>query len=344
MYIDAHVHLRDFKQKYKETIKHGLEVARDSGVDAVFDMPNTDPPLTTRDLVVERLKLAEEANVLEVFYGLHVGLTADSEQVKQAVDISREFKNVVGMKLYAGHSVGNLGVTKQEDQQMIYEILAKEGYMGVLVVHAEKESFIRSNLWDPSKPVTHCDVRSEEAEIASVLDQMWLSYAAKFKGKLHITHISSPIAVAMVNEAKLEGRDVSCSVCPHHFIYDRDQMNVNNGILLKMNPPLRRPKARLELLKFLETGEIDWIDTDHAPHTLEEKIKLPFMSGIPGLPYWPLFERYLKSKDFTDKQIEKLTFFNAANRYGLDILRSKRLIKDRTDDYSFNPYSFLEVK
>ena len=49
MYIDAHVHLRDFNQSYKETIKHGLEVARDSGVDALLDMPNTDPPAVERE-------------------------------------------------------------------------------------------------------------------------------------------------------------------------------------------------------------------------------------------------------------------------------------------------------
>jgi len=42
MFIDPHVHLRDFKEAHKETIAHGLVVARDEGVDAVFDMPNTD--------------------------------------------------------------------------------------------------------------------------------------------------------------------------------------------------------------------------------------------------------------------------------------------------------------
>ena len=38
MYIDTHVHLRDFNQKHTETVKHGLELARDSGLDAVFDL------------------------------------------------------------------------------------------------------------------------------------------------------------------------------------------------------------------------------------------------------------------------------------------------------------------
>lgn len=132
MYIDSHVHLRDFEQKHKETIRHGLEVAYDSGLDAVFDMPNTDPPVMTRELVEDRLKIARDAGVPDVFYGLYMGLTADSEQVKQAVDVFREFPQIIGMKLYAGHSVGNLGVITEERQRAVYETLAIEGYDGVL--------------------------------------------------------------------------------------------------------------------------------------------------------------------------------------------------------------------
>ena len=92
MFFDAHVHFRDFKQTHKETVRHGLEVARDSGVLAVGDMPNTDPPIMTRNLVEERLRLARQAGVKEVFYGLYMGLTADAEQVSRAVDVYHRFE------------------------------------------------------------------------------------------------------------------------------------------------------------------------------------------------------------------------------------------------------------
>lgn len=45
MYIDSHVHFRDFNQQLKETIRHGLEVARDSGLSAVFDSQIQTPQL-----------------------------------------------------------------------------------------------------------------------------------------------------------------------------------------------------------------------------------------------------------------------------------------------------------
>ncbi len=341
MYIDSHVHLRDFGQKHKETIKHGLEVARDSGVDAVFDMPNTNPPIITRDLVVDRLKLAKDAGVKGVFYGVYMGLTGDPEQVKRAVDIYNEFPQVVGMKLYAGHSVGNLGVIRLEDQHTVYRVLSEQGYGGVLAVHAEKESELHPNIWQPHNPISHCHARPEKAEVESVKDQIELAIEHGFKGKMHIAHISSPTAVELVKSAK-DSLDISCGVCPHHFIYDWQQMSSDNGVLWKMNPPLRSPKARQQMLDYLRTGEIDWIETDHAPHTLDEKVKEPFMSGIPGLPWWNLFEEFLKSNNFTDGRIRDVTFDNVVDRFSVPIERSSRKVVDRRRDYPFNPYAPIE--
>ncbi len=344
MFIDTHVHLRDFRQAYKgETVEHGLEVARDSGVDAVFDMPNTDPAITTEEVLEDRLRLARDADVPEVFYGVHLGLTADPEQVKRVVALARAHREVVGLKLYAGRSVGNLEVTRLEEQQQIYACLAAEGYTGVLAVHAEKEGCMQPLFWDPRKPQTHARARPSLAEIASVKDQLQLAQQTGFTGKLHITHISCSEAVALVVDARSQGVDVSCDACPHHLFYSSVQMHGADGLLWKMNPPLRDNASRRGLLQCLKDGKIDWIATDHAPHTLTEKKEHPYMSGIPGLPWWPLFDRWLESEGFSQAQRERLMFTNAAARFGLDITRSNRPLKDRTTDYAFNPYAALEA-
>ena len=339
MFIDTHVHLRDFNQAHKETIRHGLEVARDSGVDAVFDMPNTDPPIMAREMVEVRLHKAKEANVPEVFYGLYLGATKNPEQLKQAVKTYREFfPHVVGIKLYAGHSVGNLGVISKQDQRIVYTTLAQEGYEGILAVHCEKESEMNHSPFDPLQAITHCYARPEAAEVASLEDQLHLVKETGFRGKLHIAHISSPKAVKLVYQAKQEGINISSAICPHHFIYDWQQMNNEQGLLWKMNPPLRSPESRSQILNDLRDGKIDWIETDHAPHNLKEKADNPYMSGIPGLAWWPLFEEFLRQHNFTDNQIEQLTFTNIQSRYGIDISRKNRPLKDHRQDYPFDPY------
>jgi len=87
MYADMHVHFRDEEQSEKETIKHGLEVARDSGVSVVGDMPNTERPVINEARLLERFYLAGKADVPEVAYGAYIGVTADPEQLKKAVEL-----------------------------------------------------------------------------------------------------------------------------------------------------------------------------------------------------------------------------------------------------------------
>ena len=104
MFIDPHVHCRDEEQSHKETIEHALRVAERAGFTAIFDMPNTARPVTTRERVEERLVIARRVNSV-VQYGLYMALTADLEQVKRAVETFQDLSQVVGFKLYAGHSV-----------------------------------------------------------------------------------------------------------------------------------------------------------------------------------------------------------------------------------------------
>ena len=56
MYIDAHVHCRDFSEDYKETIRHALRVSEDSGLSAIFDMPNTKPPTALSGVLILKPK------------------------------------------------------------------------------------------------------------------------------------------------------------------------------------------------------------------------------------------------------------------------------------------------
>ena len=345
MSIDSHVHLRDGpkeKQREKETVKHGLEVARDSGVDAVFDMPNTDPPIMTLEDIRDRLRLARGAGVPEVFYGLYIGVTADMEQVKQAVRIVRDFPQVVGMKLYAGHSTGDLGVIELGDQSKIYETLSDEGYDGVLAVHCEKESEMDGHLWDYRLPVSHCFARPEKAEVESVRDQMRMALVYGFPGKLHIVHVSSPDTVELIDKMRGGSLDISCGICPHHFIFDYNRMQEENGINWKMNPPLRKQESKDKMFNYLKTGRIDWIETDHTPHTLAQKVGEGAASGITGLERWPMFMEYLRFHEFSEDQIERITFTNVRDRFGIDIDNRNKPTRDRRGDYGINFYDAID--
>jgi dihydroorotase len=350
MYIDPHVHFRDFNQRNKETIAHGLEVARDSGVDAVCDMPNTNPAILTEKEVLERIELARQANVKEVRYFIWMGLTNDPEQVKRAVDLERKFSEVIGMKVYMGHSTGDMGIVEYHDQEHLLTTLARAGYEGILPTHCEKENEMHNTRFDRLNPITHCLDRAEIAEVRSVRDLLTIyrSISPTPKYKLHIAHISSPEAVKLVSEAREIGIDISCGVTPHHLFYDWHRMFDSDGLVMKMNPPLRGPGKPERMLELLKNGEIDFIETDHAPHTYNDKLGKDPCSGIPALANWPLFEALLIYKGFSEKRIQEVLFDASRRRLGIEDVTyrpsSATYLKSRTRDYPFNAFKPLEEK
>lgn len=354
MYIDCHTHCRDFKQSYKETIGHALNVAKDSGLSAIFDMPNTDPPLTTRKRVLERLAIANSVNS-PVFYGIYIGLTSDPVQIREAVETYNEFfpkdenvrSGVIGLKFFAGKSVGDLTIAESEKQKQVYSELVNQGYNGVLVVHCEKESEMLPKLWDPSRPISHCESRPEKSEVESVRDQLEFALTAGYAGpspnsnygKLHVPHISVPEAVYI---ARLYSSImyVSCGATPHHLLLNHRIMKKEDGIIYKVNPPLRRPFSQETLLEQFRNGLIDILETDHAPHTLEEKTS-KHMSGIPGLSSWPLFIDLLKGEGVSEDLIKETAFTNVNEIFGTRIKKINFPIKSHVGEYAFEPYEHL---
>ena len=137
---------------------------------------------------------------------------------------------------------------------------------------------------------------------------------------------------------------VTCGVCPHHLLLDYTAMEKPQGLIMKMNPPLRPIGMNVELLELLREGKITWVETDHAPHTLEEKLSVPYMSGVTGLQKYPKFIYWLKQQGFNDDLVKKITFSNIVKQFGLD-LKSRECspILDLEHEYSFDPYKGFGV-
>jgi dihydroorotase len=351
--IDPHVHLRDWGEAEKETLRHGFSVAYRAGLDAVFEMPNTDPPLVTRDAILRRIDSADSARIslgIQIFHGLYAGVTAVPRQIEVAVRAWKDlFPRVVGLKMYAGHSTGRMGVVDPREQALVYRTVAALGFTGVFAVHCEREDLLRPNEWDPARPVSHSRARPPAAEVASVHDQKAFAKAAHFHGTLHVCHISTPWALDLLRgkheQAEAEqpaGYSVTCGLTPHHALLDANMMESREGLLLKVNPPLRPLPLPALMLQRLREGAIDWIETDHAPHTRRDKIE-GFASGFPGLAFYPRFVSLLSQWGLPSSQIGELTHEAICRTFGLDIRAAGR--KPETQllrEYQFDAFAPLE--
>ena len=344
--IDPHVHLRDWKQKDKESISHGLMVAKEAGIDRVFDMPNTNPPLIDRESILSRLSLGtEEAEKIGSSYSLYAGLTSDEEQIRAMVALHSElFPLVVGLKMFLSHSTGNMGIVDYEDQRMVIRTLSEANYKGVLAVHAEKESLNNMKLEDPDDYSSHSSARPRESEIESVRDIIRLVKEEKFPGHLHICHISTKDAVLEVMKAKEEGLSISMGATPHHALLTLDDAR-DGKRGLKMNPPLRSEEDRAFIYESLKNGTIDNVESDHAPHTLEDKQK--GASGIPCFSGMLLLYHKLKEDGVDKERLLDLFGRNVIKTYGLkdeDVRLpddSEKLFTRLSESYPIRPFEWI---
>ena len=320
--IDPHVHLRDWKQRETETLAHGFSVAWRAGISAVFEMPNTAPALTTRAALLSRQQDADKARTdlgLPIFHGMYAGLTADESQPEEMVRTYRElYPRIVGFKLYAGHSTGRMGVTRVTDQLRVWESLTRAGFTGVVAVHAEREELLRPDAWDSTKAESHSAARPPLAEVAAVQTQLALAEAAGFRGHLHLCHVSVADTVAMVRaEESALPFSVSMGATPHHLLLDAEVARGSTFPEWNVNPPLREENNRRALWAAFLQGEIDWIESDHAPHTLADK--KAGASGLPGLAGFRLLvERVLAEQGTRLTDVHRLTVTRVLEVFGLD--------------------------
>ncbi|MFA7253386.1 MAG: dihydroorotase family protein [Patescibacteria group bacterium] len=287
--IDMHVHCRDEEQWRKTTIKEVLRLSRMHGIGMIIDMPNTARPVLDRDRVRERLALVPKKE--KDHYRLYVGLTDDERQIAEALWCYDNIPEVLGLKMFADESVGSLSITEKDAQRKVYRILAKQNYFGAVLVHCEKKSLRKPWLWDPSNPISHTWARPEESEVESVRDQIQLAMEEDFRGRIHICHVSCPQSVELVRDARSMELLISCGVTPHHWLWYDDIMNSQDGLIYKMNPPLRRRELVLKLRDQVATGLVAVIETDHAKHTPEEKNCPECLSGYPSMELYGQFVR-----------------------------------------------------
>lgn len=339
--IDPHVHLRDWNEKDKETIYHGFKTALKCGFNVLFDMPNTNPPLTNKVNALKRLEDGEKAvkKLREEgfcpYYSIYLGIENNEEEIEEMVSLhSSLFPRVCGLKLFASQSTGNMGIVEKKDQEHIYSILSSLSYTGVLAVHAEKEAAFNK------EAKSHSLSRPRESEIESVSDQIEMAVKYGFKGNLHIAHISTKGALDLVREVKRSKElKITTASTPHHSLLTLNDENY----IRKMNPPLREKEDRDSILSSLFDGTIDFCESDHAPHTLRDKEN--GKSGIPGFEGMLILIQRLREMKMSEERINELFVTGAVKAFSYPFkptavpLITEDIITEARNSYPFSPWS-----
>lgn len=271
--IDSQVHFREPGLTHKEDIESGSRAAILGGVTTYFEMPNTNPPTTTKELFEDKLKIAAEKSSAN--YAFFIG--GSSENVDQLATLEM-LPHCSGIKIFLGSSFGNLLI----DQDELFERIIKNGKRR-LVIHAEDEARLKARKQiaiDAGNANVHHIWRDEESALIATKKSVHL--AEKHNRLIHILHISSSEEMAFLREHK---KYATVEILPQYLTLSAPECYERLGSLWQQNPPIRDKRHMEFLWKALLDGTVDVIGSDHAPHTLEEKAK-PYPnspSGVPGV-------------------------------------------------------------
>lgn len=268
--IDPQVHFREPGLEYKEDLFTASCACARGGVTSFLEMPNTRPLTINQEALDDKLRRAGEKCVVN--YGFFIGATADNLSELNKVN------PVCGIKIFMGSMHGDLLVSTKEKLDQIFADGTR-----LIAVHAEDQQRIeeRKKLFvGNTNPAVHSEIQDEITALNAT--KLALELSEKYQRRLHILHLSTGIEAEYLRSHKLPW--VTAEVTPQHLVLNTDYY-AQLGTLVQMNPPIRSTPNNAILWQALLDGVIDFIATDHAPHTLEEKAKgypnTP--SGMPGV-------------------------------------------------------------
>jgi dihydroorotase len=268
--IDPQVHFREPGLEHKEDLFTASCACAKGGVTSFLEMPNTRPLTTTQADLDDKLRRAQDKCLVN--YGFFIGATAEN-----LPDLLTA-KPTCGIKIFMGSAHGALLVSREAELEPIF---AKGDRL--IAVHAEDQARIvdrKKQYANITDPAIHSVIQDEQAALDAT--KLALKLSKKYQRRLHILHLSTGIEAEWLRQDKPSW--VTAEVTPQHLLLNTDAY-AKIGTLAQMNPPLRSPENNEILWQALLDGVIDFIATDHAPHTLEEKAQgYPHTpSGMPGV-------------------------------------------------------------
>lgn len=276
--IDDQVHFREPGLTHKATIQTEARAGIAGGVTSFMEMPNTNPPATTIQLLEDKYTIASKTSLAN--YSFYMGTNLTNLDELMMVDKTK----VCGIKIFMGSSTGDMLV---DDQSILARIFNERSDI-LIATHCEDDKLVkqrtemyREKYGDNIPFECHAEIRNEEVCYNS--SSLAVELAKKYNSRLHILHISTAKELSLFrNDIPLKDKRITSEACVHHLWFDKSDY-ARLGSKIKCNPSIKEASNKKAILEAVLDDRIDVIATDHAPHTLEEKNNL-YAKAPSGLP------------------------------------------------------------
>ena len=262
--IDLAARLREPGFEYRATLESEMEAAMAGGITSLACPPDTDPVLDEPGLVEMLCFRAKNLNCAHVYPigALTVGLKG------QAITEMAEL-------VEAGCVAFSQANTPLVDTQVLLRAMQYAATFGFRVWLQPTDPFLgKGGMAHDGEMASRMGLTGIPVEAETVALATHLKLALATGVKLHVTRLTSAAGLALIEQARAAGVDVTCDVAAHHLhLCDIDIGYFNP--LCHMDPPLRSQRDRDALRAGLADGRINAVCSDHTPVDDDAK-QMPF--------------------------------------------------------------------
>lgn len=276
--VDAHFHCRAPSHPERADFGSETRAAAASGVTTVFEMPVSNPPCSTPEVLEARRQLIETDSYIDV--ALFAGAAVKGLQHAQALAEA----GAIGFKLFT-HAPSADRAEEFEglwasSEETIYHALAAIGPTGLpCTVHAENQALLGAF----NTEATGKGISARPAIIEALAISIVGMLARDLGTRVHIAHLTSRLALDAFRGARASGARITAETCPHYLVLD-DRAIDRWGGFVKVAPPLRTADDIAALWDALNEGLLTIVASDHAPFLPEEKSAPDYNSAPQGIP------------------------------------------------------------
>lgn len=267
--IDLHTHTRVPGYEYKEDFTTSSQAAAAGGYTTYVDMPNVEPPTTTVELFEEKRAIAAETCLID--WGHFVGPV----QFDQIEGFAKA--GATGFKIF--QVTGGYPHDPRlalDDPGRLYQTFQAIADTGLpCVVHPFAQTLFEYLYEEASAAGAPRDIHTFSAVYTR--DIVWRTAVAILlelqrdtQVRLQVVHTHAPGSLRMLRQAKKDGLGVTVAADPKYFHLTEAEIKAQGARAIPGGAVTSDSARMEEIWRSIDDGTIDIIDSDHAPHTLED--------------------------------------------------------------------------
>lgn len=267
--IDLHAHTRVPGYEYKEDYLTSSRAAALGGYTTYIDMPNVEPPTTTVELFEEKRAVAAKNCLID--WGHFVG-PVQFDQIEGLANAG-----ATGFKIF--QVTGGYPHDPRlalDDPGRLYQTFQAIADTGLLcVVHPFSQTLFEYLYEEASAGGAPRDIHTFSTVYTR--DIVWRTAVATLLElqrdtgvRLQVVHTHAPGSLRLLRQAKADGVGVTVAVDPKYFHLRDVDINAQGARAIPGGAVTNDPARMEEIWRSIDDGTIDIIDSDHAPHTLED--------------------------------------------------------------------------